>query len=105
MAMRPEDLVKLTEELVDEMGPAGFLLRATETYLIANAPDFCDREECTTRIQARAGELAMRAVMDEGQPNVLGRAITSLTEYTQAVCSHPEEELLMMGRELAVATV
>lgn len=103
MAMRPEDLAKLTGELVDEMGPAGFLLRAAEVYLLANTPDFCDREECTTRINARAGELAMHALMDEGQPNPLGRAITSLTEYAVAVCSHPEAELLVMEGELAVA--
>jgi hypothetical protein len=105
MAMRPEDLTKLTGELVDEMGPAGFLLRATEVYLLANVPDICDRDDCTTRVHARAGELAMRAVMDEGQPNVLGRAITSLTEYAQAVCGHLDEEFLVLEGELATATV
>ena len=104
MAMRPEDVAKLTGELIDEMGPAGFLLRATEVYLLANIPDICDRDDCATRVNARAGELAMRALMDEGQPNVLGRAITSLTEYATAVCSHTVDELLMIEGGLAGVT-
>src|ERR1700744_4436745 len=97
MAMRPEDKEKLTAELIDELGPAGFLLRATEVYIRANAPDICDRERCAQLVGARASELAMRACMDNGQPNVLGRSIASLTEYTQAVCSHPEDEPALMG--------
>jgi hypothetical protein len=87
------------------MGPAGFLLRATEVYLVANTPEFCDREECATRINARAGELAMFTVMNEGQANPLGRAITSLTEYTQAVCGHLGDEFAMFDGELAAAPV
>lgn len=102
MAMRPEDIGKLTDELVSEMGPAGFLLRATHVYLRANVPEICDRDECERLVDARAGELAMRALMDEGQPNILGRAIGALTEYTQAVCSHPAEELISQDEELTL---
>lgn len=105
MPMRPEDLSKLTDELVAEMGPAGFMLLATQVYLRANAPEVCDSESCERLVGARAGELAMTAVMDEGQPNPLGRAITALSEYTLAVCRHPEVELVVPEEELVGATV
>lgn len=65
MAMRPEDLGKLTDELIAEMGPAGFLLCAPQVYLRANAPEVCG-DDYERLVDARAGELAKRAVMEKG---------------------------------------
>lgn len=91
--MRQEDCEKLTNELIEEIGPAGFLLKATEVFIQANASPTCGREECKSLVSTKAGELAMWVCMDRGQHH-LDYAIDVLSQYCEAVCSHTGNDFL-----------